>query len=285
MINQFVKPLVSIVIPCYNCENTIEEAIGSALSQTYTNIEVIVVNDGSVDNSESIVAELIKGDSRLSIYSQTNKGVSAVRNLGLRVARGSFIVFLDGDDKLKDSYIDLGVNIFEKKPDLTLVYSNMELFERESGLFPLPKFNLKNFLKANCIPVFALVRTDQLRAIGGFDESIAFCEDWECWIHLFKQFNAEVYRIEEPQYYYRKRFTIDSALDKYRDNHRILREVQLYIFQKHQQIYVENEMSLDYLFILEDELGKFRRKYYHKWYKRIFYLLFKPKKYSKLYQQ
>ncbi|WP_157626219.1 glycosyltransferase family 2 protein [Sphingobacterium sp. B29] len=145
MINQFVKPLVSIVIPCYNCENTIEEAIGSALSQTYTNIEVIVVNDGSVDNSESIVAELIKGDSRLSIYSQTNKGVSAVRNLGLRVARGSFIVFLDGDDKLKDSYIDLGVNIFEKKPSLTLVYSNMELFERESGPFPLAKFNLKIF--------------------------------------------------------------------------------------------------------------------------------------------
>jgi len=284
MFENLERPLVTIVIPCYNCERTIVEAVTSALSQTYDNIEIIVINDGSTDRSDLNVREMMKNDSRLSIYYQQNKGLSAARNLGLRFAKGQFITFLDGDDRFRDSYIGLGVEHFKKNSNLTLVYSNMEMFERESGIYPLPKFKIRDFLRSNCIPAFALVRTEQLKAIKGFDESVSLCEDWECWVHLLKMFNTEVYRIEEPQYYYRKRVTNDSIMDQNRGNDEKFKEALLYIFVKHQKIYIEHSMSLEYLFMIEDEFFKFKKKYYNKFYKRIFYKLFYPNKFSNLYK-
>lgn len=283
MFENFERPLVTIVIPCYNCERTIVEAITSALSQDYPKIEVIVVDDGSTDNSGQLVKSLMNEDSRLSIYYQENKGVSAARNLGLHFASGSYISFLDGDDKLKSSYISLGMDVFKSNPSLTLVYSNMELFEREKGLYPLPKFNIRDFLRSNCIPVFALVRTEQLREIKGFDESISLCEDWECWVHILKIFGTEVYRIEEPQYYYRRRFTNDSNMDQNRGNDEKLKEILLYIFWKHQKIYFDNDMGLSKLFQIQDEFRRFKSRYYNKWHKRVFYKLFKPSKYIEIY--
>lgn len=283
MIDNLSEPLVTIVIPCYNCEKTIVEAVTSALSQSYTKIEVIVANDGSIDDSDLLVRDIMRTDSRLSIYYQSNRGLSAARNLGLSFAKGKFITFLDGDDKLKNSYIELGVKLFESRLNLTLVYSNMELFERETGIYPLPKFNIKDFLRSNCIPAFALVRTEQLKKIGGFDESVSLCEDWECWVHLLKVFNTEVHRIEEPQYYYRKRLSNDSIMDQNSGNDEKLKEILLYIFAKHQQIYYENAMSLHHLFQIQDEFIRFKQRHYNKWYKRIFYKFFNPSKYQEIY--
>jgi len=277
------KPLVSIVIPCYNCEKTIVDAVSSALSQSYSNIEVIVSNDGSTDRSDVLVKEMIESDSRLSSYSQQNKGPSAARNLGLSYAKGQFILFLDGDDKLKETFVELGIELFTSNPNLTLVYSNMEYFEREKGLCPLPEFNMRTFLRSNCIPAFALVRTEQLRIINGFDESISLCEDWECWMHLLKQFNGKVYRIEEPQYYYRKKYSNDSIMDVNKDNQEKLKEILLYVFVKHQKLYSENSMSLHHLFHIGDEFEKLRRRYYNKWYKRLFYKVIKPSRYAEIY--
>ncbi|MDF2476827.1 MAG: glycosyltransferase family 2 protein [Sphingobacterium sp.] len=283
MFKDLKKPLVTIVIPCYNSERTIVDAVTSALSQDYAKIEVIVVDDGSTDNSGQLIKNIMNDDPRLSYCYQENKGVSAARNRGLNLAKGRYISFLDGDDKLKSSYISLGLEVFESNPTLTLVYSNMELFEREKGLYPLPKFNVGHFLRSNCIPIFALVRTEQLRTIKGFDESISLCEDWECWVHLLKVFNTNVYRIEEPQYYYRRRFTNDSNMDQNMGNDEKLKEILLYIFSKHQKIYFDNDMGLSKLFQIQDEFRRFKIKYYNRWYKRVFYKLFKPSKHREIY--
>ena len=122
------KPLISIVIPCYNGGATILEAVQSALDQTYENLEIIIVDDGSTDNSGTIVRELMSTEPRLSLYTQENKGLSAARNTGLSYAKGQYIVFLDADDKLKETYIELALTYHQKDGETTIVYSNMELF-------------------------------------------------------------------------------------------------------------------------------------------------------------
>jgi len=276
-------PLISIIITCYNGATTIVEALQSALDQSYKNIEIIVIDDGSTDNSGSIVRELIISEPDVSLYTQENRGLSAARNYGLSYANGEYVVFLDADDKLKETYVSLALLYYQHNANATLVYSNMELFERETGILPVASFQMKNFLRQNCIPAFAMVKTEQIRAIGGFDESVTICEDWECWMHLLKTFGGEVYRIEEPQYFYRKRLTEDSILDKNVQIDVTLNEVRLYVFAKHQPLYVRNNMSLWDFYDIEDKLKALQKKYYNKWYKKAFYKWFKSKEYKRLY--
>ncbi|QTV06630.1 glycosyltransferase family 2 protein [Faecalibacter bovis] len=106
-----MKVLVSLIIPFYNVEEFIEKSIRSVANQTYNNIEVIIVNDGSTDNSLKIVESVIKEDNRFRIIHQENAGLSAARNTGLHVAKGDYIFYLDSDDFLTNDAIEKLVNI------------------------------------------------------------------------------------------------------------------------------------------------------------------------------
>lgn len=276
-------PLVSIVIPCYNGSSTVVDAIQSALDQTYENIEIIVVDDGSTDNSNDIIREIETVEPKISLYHQENRGLSAARNYGLSYTNGEYVVFLDADDKLKDSYVATAIAYYLRHPDTTIVYSNIELFERETGLLPLDPFETRLFLRYNCIPAFAMVKTEQIKAIGGFDESVILFEDWECWMHLLKIYGGNVYRIEEAQYFYRKRCTKDSITDRYVGNSDKLKEVNAYVFSKHRTFYEANGMSLEDFYRIEDEFERFRKRYYGRWYRKYFYKWLKPKKYHAIY--
>ena len=92
------EELISIVVPIYNLELYIEDCILSIINQTYKNIEIILINDGSTDNTLNIITKISKYDSRVKIISSVNQGCSNARNLGIDVARGNYIVFVDGDD-------------------------------------------------------------------------------------------------------------------------------------------------------------------------------------------
>lgn len=282
--NKTSRPLVSIIIPFYNNSSTLAEALNSALAQTYSNLEVILVNDFSTDRSEIVVRELLGQDERLVLYNAEKKGVSAARNFGLQQSNGDYVVFLDADDKLKENYIEKAIDCFFRNDKLTIVYSNMELFERETGILNLPNFELQSFLEQNCIPIFAMVRAKNLKEIGGFDESLHLCEDWECWMRLLKIYGGEVYRIEEPLYFYRKRMAMDSVLDTQNTGEDHYENVSLYIFTKHQDLYRHNKMSLDFLLKSTKEFSTFKRKYYMKWYRKLVYKLFMPQKYKCLYE-
>lgn len=98
------KPLISIVVPIYNVEEYIHECIESLLAQTYTNLDIILVNDGTPDGSMDVVKDLVKDD-RVTIVNQSNQGLSAARNTGLRYAKGEYIAFVDSDDKVKPNFI------------------------------------------------------------------------------------------------------------------------------------------------------------------------------------
>ena len=100
------EPLVSVIIPCYNGEKFLKETIESALGQTYPAVEVIVIDDGSIDRSGEIAQSL-----PVRYIRQPNRGLTASRNLGVRESRGSYIVFLDADDRLKPHAIEAGVGV------------------------------------------------------------------------------------------------------------------------------------------------------------------------------
>ena len=110
--------MISIIIPLYNAENTIQNCIDSVLQQTYHNIEVILVNDGATDNSQHICEECAQNDNRIKIIQQKNSGVSSARNNGMEYATGEYIMFLDSDDTLAPNACELLYNtIIEKNAD------------------------------------------------------------------------------------------------------------------------------------------------------------------------
>ena len=100
-----MSKIISIIIPMFNAEKTVEKTIKSVLAQQYSEYEIICVNDGSTDRTKEIVEDLKQKSSKIKLFNQENKGVSVARNLGIKVARGEYILFLDADDLLKKDYL------------------------------------------------------------------------------------------------------------------------------------------------------------------------------------
>ncbi len=117
-------PKISVVIPCYNCEKFVEKCINSILAQSYTNLELIIVNDGSTDNTEDVVKKYLD-DERVKCLKQPNGGEAAARNAGIDVATGEMIGFVDSDDYIeKDMYLKLFNAMLETKSDMAIANYN-----------------------------------------------------------------------------------------------------------------------------------------------------------------
>ena len=274
--------LVSIIIPCYNNEKVIAETIDSALSQSYKSIEIIVVNDGSTDDSAKVVENISTKYSNISFYSKENRGPSHTRNFGAQLSNGKFLVFLDGDDKLHTNYIQKCVAEYLKNPHLNIVYSHAEFFGSKSGNWNLPDYRQKSFLIDNCIPIFAMIKRDVFFDVGQFDENINFIEDWELWIRILKKYPG-VYKIPETLFYYRKSGEKNSLTDLNEKQNDISDNARLYIYNKHYTYYKENGFSISNLITSVGDNLKYKEKYYSIWYRKYFYKYFKPSKYKNVY--
>src|ERR671913_400837 len=112
---------VSVVIPCYNQAHFLGEAIDSVLSQSYTDFEVIVVDDGSQDDTQGVASTYVDEDPRVRLVSQENRGLAGARNRGLAESRGEYVVFLDSDDRLAEAALEVGVRELEANPDCAFV--------------------------------------------------------------------------------------------------------------------------------------------------------------------
>ena len=272
--------LVSIIIPCYNNSATIIEAVESARLQNHDKIEIIVVNDGSTDNSEEVITAYIQDKINISYHKKPNGGPSSTRNMGGNLANGEFLVFLDGDDRLHPDYVKKCLQVYHNQPNMNIVYSQAEYFGAKSGIWALNKFDINNFLIDNCIPIYAMIRTQTFKTLGGFDEHLKFVEDWELWLNIIKNYGANIHRIEESLYYYRKSETHKSLTDLNNDSNNDTSDIsRLYIYNKHYDLFKEHNRSLTTLMV---DL-KYRKKYYNTWYRKFIYKYFKPKKYEEIY--
>lgn len=189
--------MISIVIPLYNKEKQIAATLRSVFAQTYTDYEIIVVNDGSTDNSATVVESL--HDSRIRLIHQTNAGVSAARNLGISEARGEYISFLDADDEWKTEYLETIAGLTHKYP-VCHIFASDYLFRNNDGNVSNTIINkldmegedglLSNYFEVSSCsnpPLWTsavVVKKDALKAIGGFPLGIKSGEDLLTWARL-----------------------------------------------------------------------------------------------------
>uniref|UniRef100_UPI0040476655 glycosyltransferase family 2 protein n=1 Tax=Mariniflexile sp. TaxID=1979402 RepID=UPI0040476655 len=196
-------PKVSIVVPCYNQAQYLDEALESVLSQTYENWECIIVDDGSTDNTQELAEKWILKDNKFKYLVKNNGGLCSARNFGIEQAQGIYILPLDADDKIAESYIALAMGAFEKDMDLRVVYCHAEKFGLETGAWNLKPFSLFNLSQNNMIFCSAFFKKQDWIAIGGYDTNMVHgWEDWEFWISLLKN-GGNVHQLEEVCFFYR----------------------------------------------------------------------------------
>jgi glycosyltransferase involved in cell wall biosynthesis len=249
------KDLVSIVIPCYNNVSTIVETLNSIINQTYKNIEIVIIDDGSVEDIQTKIKHFINNNS-VVLKKQENKGVSAARNYGASLAKGIYLLFIDADDMILPRYIEKCVSEFDQNPALKIVYSEARFFDRENGTWNLPKYiDFKNFLIGNCIFISALIKKEDFDNADGFDTSLDFYEDWDLWISILKK-GGSVYQIPEELFLYRKHNDNSSASDKADNLKNIHSKNRLKIYNKHYDSFTEHFGDFEFIFLRQFEIKK-----------------------------
>lgn len=185
-----MQPKISVIVPCYNQARYLDECLQSVFNQTFENWECIIINDGSLDNTDEIANSWAKKDKRFIYLTKENGGVSSARNLGLNNANGQWIQFLDGDDKIANTKFEDSAIYFEH---YDIVISNFLNFREEKLIENninfssevlnyenlLVKWNLDFVLPIHC-PIFK--KTSSL-----FDENLKANEDWVFWLDYFKK--------------------------------------------------------------------------------------------------
>lgn len=195
--------LVSVVIPTFNHAQFVTEAVESALSQTYQPLEVIVVDDGSTDETKSVLAPYV---GRIQYVRQENRGLSAARNVGIGRASGEWIALLDADDLWSPHKIQLQVEASRANPELTLIGGRggaTDQFSAPVGDLAVREFTVLDFLTSTPFgPSAAMVRRDLFSTIGCFDEELSPVADRDFWLRAAAA--SRVGRIEWPCWHYRR---------------------------------------------------------------------------------
>lgn len=214
-------PLVSVVIPLFNAANTVSECIASVLNQTYSNLEIIVVNDGSTDNGMAIVQQI--RDPRLRVISQMNRGLAGARNSGIRCSHGAIVAFLDSDDFWSADKIERHIQHLDSNPEVGISFSCSAFIDDKSqplGIFqfpPLQQVTPEQILCRNPIgngssAVVRRAALDDIRVEANlygliesfwFDEGLRQSEDIECWLRFALQTNWRIEGICDVLTFYR----------------------------------------------------------------------------------
>jgi len=185
-------PLVSVVIPAYRCAQYIAQGVASVFDQSFKNLELIVVNDGSPDTS-LLESELERYRQKIRYLKQQSRGPSAARNAGIQEARGKYVAFLDGDDYWRPGHLSKLMTLFQQNSALELAYCDCILLKNEkldARYFDLQaQAAVVNFdsilVEDSAIPTSTVVASrEALLRVGLFDESIRRCEDFDLWLRL-----------------------------------------------------------------------------------------------------
>lgn len=201
--------LISIVMPAYNASLYIEETIQSVLSQTYTCWELLIVNDGSTDDTKDKILNYLS-DARIKLINQENQGVAIARNNALAKAKGEYIAFLDADDLWHQTKLEKQVHYLHLFPNLGLVFTDYTCFNKKisnhclcSDLLIYDKDELpKSLLVKDFIGILTvMIRADVIGKIGVFNPVFFGTEDWDYWIRISHKFHIGF--LSEPLAYYR----------------------------------------------------------------------------------
>lgn len=207
-----MNPLISVIIPAFNAEAHIQVAVNSVICQSYPNLEIIVIDDGSADRTRLFADQLASSDSRVRCYSIKNSGRAAARNYGISKALGNWLAFLDADDFWDREKLSKQLACWHEDNTVGLIYAERIWIDAEGypiseqpERYDLPVGKiLDKLIDGNYICTSTvLVKKDIVESVGGFDEGQSFknCQDYDLWIRIASKTNAAV--VKEPLSYYR----------------------------------------------------------------------------------
>lgn len=197
-----MSKLVSIIIPYFNNISTLEEALYSCINSKYKNIEIIVVDDGSEVGVPSSILKNIDFKS-VKFLHKKNGGAASARNYGVSNALGEYILFLDADDLILDTYISKAVGVLDSNNNTKLVYCQAVMFNKEKEFYwNLNPMSIYELYTSNCIFICSMIRRNDFDILGGFDTKLLALEDWDLWIRLV-DYEYEVHQIQEVLFKYR----------------------------------------------------------------------------------
>ena len=228
--------LLSVIIPCYNDWEYIGQAVDSTLNQTYPYKEIIVIDDGSNSKTKDVLKRIEPKITKL--ITQQNKGQSTARNIGIKEAKGHYILVLDSDDYFEPTFCEKAITVFEANDGIKLVtcHANLLFTEKKDSYVFKPKGGtIADFLTSNNALGSAMFKKEDWSSIGGYDETMKKgFEDWEFYMRLLE--HGGVARvIAEPLYNYRKRKNTTTS-----KANNIKYDLLKYIYFKHENLYKIN---------------------------------------------
>ncbi len=251
---------VSIVIPCFNQWQYLKECVESALAQTYSNCEILVVDDGSPERPDETLLKWLESKS-IPLYTTNNEGPSASRNYGIEKSTGDLILPLDADDRIASEYVEEGVEMFRKHDNAGIVYCDAEFFGEQTGKWELPPYNFPDVLLDNFIFSSAFFKKEDWKKCGGYNTNMTHgWEDHDFWLSIIS-LKRDVIRIPKNLFFYRKvensrtrRFTIAQKLEMYDT-----------LVQNHPDLYSANVQFVmhklgEYKLLLENESSEMELK-------------------------
>ncbi len=198
-------PLITVYITNYNYGNYIKQAVESVLNQSFQNFELLIIDDGSTDNSKEII-ESYANHSKIKVIYQQNKGLNITNNIALRLANGKYIMRLDADDYLVDNALEKMTGALEADDELGLVFPDYYLVDHENNVTAeIKRHDFDDKVKLMDQPAHGactVIRTAFLKSVGGYDETYSCQDGYELWIKFITHF--KVSNIKEPLFYYRR---------------------------------------------------------------------------------
>ena len=204
-----MNPKVTVIIPTYQHADVVDDAIESVLNQTYHDFELIIVDDGSIDNTQEVLKKY-SDNKKVTVIKKKNAGVSAARNTGIAKSNGSYIAFLDADDIWTSEKLAIQVPLLQENLNLGLVYSNVNFFGH-NGAFPSTLFQINppkrgyvicDIFAQNCIPMpTSIVRRETFDDVGFFDKNLSTCADYDMWLRIARKWAIDY--VDKPLAYYR----------------------------------------------------------------------------------
>ena len=240
---------VSVIMPCYNDGAYIEEAVQSVHAQTYKDIELIIIDDGSDDEHTLNVLNNFK-QSGIKVLRTERLGPAGARNAGIAAAAGKYILPLDADDKIEPEYIEKAVKVLEENEHISVVFCYANLFGERSGRWGLPNYSFEKMLLDNIVFVTALFYKEDWEKVGGFRVEMKHgMEDYDFWLSIM-ELGREIYQIPEVLFHYR--IKPKSRTSEFMRNAEIVKQTYRDIYYNHPVFY--EKYKDQYAVILRDAL-------------------------------
>ncbi len=252
------KKKVTVIIPCYNDGKYLDDALQSVLNQPYEDLEIVLVDDGSTDElTLKFLKEL--DNPKVHVFFKKHGGVSLARNFAISKATGDFILPLDADDRLGETFLGEAIRVLDESPHVKLVCGYEQLFGKRKGLRKLPEYSMEMLLGQNTFATTSLFRKSDFFLTSGFNANMKESfEDWDFWLSLLET-GGEVRNLDVVARYYRVRdgsrnFSLTSEH---------LKRLRWQIYQNHKALYAKHFFdpmkSFEYDLLLnsrEYKLGK-----------------------------